>query len=592
MKLAKFHYDSVKNIAVLLAVFHLQMHLLVASLTIDIWFWKGLIADFMKVREKYFEQMEKKHSRRKGTKPTLSTLAADAAATTAREEEEDTDSDQSLEIEDDDDQDTLKHHHRSLKAFENDDAADKDPEGDNEDGDLGPEDRIERNILRSFVAGDDRAVRDETSDDEGNQTDAQAANESWFDVSPPDDPDLLAWYDNVVGLPGLGGVAKKEELKFKYSRQLHMASVAREASKNIHEKAKRLVIQTYCQGQQVAENKDVDFSLALQWLCQRSKRFEALWSFLYEKLVLMMDPFAAWEDGDSLPVHQHLGAYMCMLTYATNDKMANSSKVVPWLLVYLSATLYRAEKRPDLVAISALNCKYVYDVFIEHLNSLFKRSLANNIKVTPAAIKEVSSRVRPKWETKRTCMRVLGMQRKKYKPELRCDRDRVRTASFKSTLEGAEQYLYKSLEEAAADVSDEQEFITVRDEVDVGFQRLPGFIKMFQRRLAKATWPASDEEVAQAKSTAAQKVEAATKSLTAFYKALPKAKLLTRTRTQLLADLTEVRYKGRHALNKKQMLEAVCKLFGIPVPCAPPPAGAAAATAAPIHPMELDDERR
>jgi len=113
-------------------------------------------------------------------------------------------------------------------------------------------------------------------------------------------------------------------------------------------------------------------------MCQQSPAFLRYWNFLENDLRMWIDPFLRWEEGDSLPVHQHLGTYILHLTYYTNNKYWKQARVVPWLLCYLGATLYRMDKRPDLVKLSAFICKHVYDAFIEHLNSVFKHLLPNN----------------------------------------------------------------------------------------------------------------------------------------------------------------------------------------------------------------------
>lgn len=64
-------------------------------------------------------------------------------------------------------------------------------------------------------------------------------------------------------------------------------------------------------------------------------------------------------------------------TYA-KAKHWKQARVVPWLLCHLGAVLYRVERRPDLVKLSARVCKHVYDAFIEHLNAIFKHLAPTN----------------------------------------------------------------------------------------------------------------------------------------------------------------------------------------------------------------------
>mmetsp|Transcript_3881 Transcript_3881/g.12039 ORF Transcript_3881/g.12039 Transcript_3881/m.12039 type:complete len:91 (+) Transcript_3881:705-977(+) len=72
-------------------------------------------------------------------------------------------------------------------------------------------------------------------------------------------------------------------------------------------------------------------------MCQQSPAFLRYWNFLENDLCMWIDPFLRWEEGDSLPVHQHLGTLAALLP-----------------------------RRHDLVKLSAFICKHVYDAFIEH----------------------------------------------------------------------------------------------------------------------------------------------------------------------------------------------------------------------------------
>lgn len=101
---------------------------------------------------------------------------------------------------------------------------------------------------------------------------------------------------------------------------------------------------------------------------------------------MWIEPLWRWEEGELFHVHRHLRTYIRNLAYYTNEKRWKQARVVPWLFRHLGAVLYQMEHRSDLVKLSTLLCRHVYDAFIEHLASVFKHLMPINTALTPELV--------------------------------------------------------------------------------------------------------------------------------------------------------------------------------------------------------------
>mmetsp|Transcript_15482 Transcript_15482/g.50712 ORF Transcript_15482/g.50712 Transcript_15482/m.50712 type:complete len:192 (-) Transcript_15482:52-627(-) len=147
------------------------------------------------------------------------------------------------------------------------------------------------------------------------------------------------------------------------------------------------------------------------------------------------------------------------------------------------------DQRPDLVQLSASICKYVYDAFIEHLNSVFKHLLPTNTALTPELVKRASAVVKPRWAIRDRMGSLLGTRRTSRKPEILQDRERIRSPSFKPTLDKTADFIIANFKAIINDGRSSSTGDVFEDKAAVGFSWLPSFVEQYRMRLQTNKWP-------------------------------------------------------------------------------------------------------
>lgn len=166
----------------------------------------------------------------------------------------------------------------------------------------------------------------------------------------------------------------------------------------------------------------------------------------------------------------------------------------------MNATLYRIKERPDLVRVDARTCKHGNDVFIEHLNSVFSRSIPSNTKITPELIKTSSCLVSARWRLADVMKRMLRRKRKPATPEILQDERRIHSPSFKDTLEAGKRFIMGKFEDELKKIADGCPTpcaAAKRNKAAIGLQWLPSFADHYDVRLGRAKEPTTktSEEV-------------------------------------------------------------------------------------------------
>ena len=100
-----------------------------------------------------------------------------------------------------------------------------------------------------------------------------------------------------------GGLPKKDRVVINYERLLHVVSGLHAAAEQAKETIEQLALAHYSEH---GPGSSADIAGAVDWLCCASPAFQRAWHFYYVQLPAWIVPFCQWEDGDSLPVHQHL----------------------------------------------------------------------------------------------------------------------------------------------------------------------------------------------------------------------------------------------------------------------------------------------
>jgi hypothetical protein len=278
----------------------------------------------------------------------------------------------------------------------------------------------EDDVQNSFIDAVDDDEEEEEEEEEGEEEQEESATEQSrkFDEEPRD---TGCWWGSfaerasnfsvfrgasskagVAGLPNLGGgsFAATKGSKINYGRLRYFAQLLFAAflqtrawivTKTRGAYMKANPAPEAVDGQATVAPVDVAEHLVLEWACRTSPKFQMRWNFFENELRMYIEPFCQWEKGDSTGVYNHLPVYILHLCYYANQAHWRKARVAPWLLSHLAATLYRIRLRPDLLKLAAMNCKRVYDAFIEHLNAVIKRDMPTNTPIEPKHVVAASS---------------------------------------------------------------------------------------------------------------------------------------------------------------------------------------------------------
>ena len=203
-------------------------------------------------------------------------------------------------------------------------------------------------------------------------------------------------------------------------------------------------------------------------------------------------------------MYQHLPIYVLHFIYYVNQKTWRSSRVVPWLLSHLAASLYRLTHRLDLFRLCAWNCKMINDIFVEHMNSVLARALPKHTRVQLKHLVRASLVCKARWLLRDVLARLFGQNRKPRKPELQQDEDRIRSPAFEPTLRKCSEWVV-SLFVVELEKLDNGEptVMVVDDKAKIGLAWLPAFARQFSERLSRSTI----EKPTRAKKTGPQMLE-------------------------------------------------------------------------------------
>jgi len=271
-----------------------------------------------------------------------------------------------------------------------------------------------------------------------------------------------------------------------------------------------LVIARARRAAEAAGEQNLSDDEVVDWCCRKSQRFRYLWRLLDVELRMWMKPFLAYDHGNARLLYAYLPRMILYFIYYTNGARWRSSRIVPWLLSHLAATIYRISKRPDLQRTFARCCKMANDIFIEHLNSVLKRLVPVNTKITAARIKLASCVVSAKWALGNAVKRILGFKHKPPTSELLQDEKRIKSKSFKPTLDMGSKYWWKMFEDEIVNIEAGKPTpcaAALRDKAAIGFAHVPSFSKMYKERLRRATVP--KEKTAEARRDEAAEVASA-----------------------------------------------------------------------------------
>ena len=624
-KAAKLFYAEVRHLCVLLSVFHLQKHGLESLFTdqVDFLFWGQYLVDVMEYRKTAMQTLLDKSRPAVAVAARAEARAAPAPAGEALEEasEEAEDSAEALEVldgldmrprDDDESQGVIGSVRRAgpvtrwLSEMIGGGRAEPETQADDTLVDTGAEIRaqIEKSIVEADVEAEDELF------------DQQNAPEPPAAAPPAAAPAPAA----PATLPKLGGRPGQEKTgrKINYGRlryfmlglchafQLSKAEIiklAREAATEL--------------GQTCETDDDV-----IEWACSSSERFRYLWKLLDNELHMWTKPFLDWDHGNSRTVYAYLPTYTLHFIFYTNEARWRSSRIaprgvlvprctippgarrgnsrrggrspdtfsdhqkgtaaqVPWLMSHLAATLYRITNRPDLIRTAARTCKHVQDIFIEHLNSVFKRLVPWNTKITAEIIKKVSCLVSARWRLRGIVQRFLGKNVKEPKSELLQDEERITSAPYARTLEFSKAWVVEQFKDELRAVKNGSPTPCVahaRDKAAVGMAWAPSFSKHYLGRLGRATGkekaPPTEEELRVQDAV----VVVATAKYKAELKTVDDVRALDLIATK--AALTAMKVTGRGAkiagkeMNKSQRQDVLIKFLGLAA-AAPAPATAA-----------------
>jgi hypothetical protein len=309
--------------------------------------------------------------------------------------------------------------------------------------------------------------------------------------------------------PRTGGVSHKEktETKVKYSRLLfinQLLFVVWAAGSDVDNCGLREIIvektRTAYRKAFPDATDDDDERTVIEWACKKSSDFQFLWNQLDNELRMMIEPFQAWViHGDTLPVHAHLGAYVLLMVYNVNAKNWKAAKTPGWVISYLGQTLYRwfgvdGKDRRDVLAVLGCICKSLNDVFVEHTNSVMRRSIPQNQTVTFNDIQGASSMIGPIRAISAGLRKMTGSTAKASKSELERNEDRAKGPRFSEARRkvGAEllRRFSRALDVAAGLKVDE----TAREcnVMEVGFKALPAILAHMAQKMASSNfmaWP-------------------------------------------------------------------------------------------------------
>lgn len=207
---------------------------------------------------------------------------------------------------------------------------------------------------------------------------------------------------------------------------------------------------------------------------------------------------------------------------------------------------------------AASNCKHVYDAFVEHLNAQYASVLPSNTPITFDVVKAASSIVKPRWELLNELRMVFGMKRKQRKAEILEDRDRVRSASFRPTFDATVNFIVEKFDATIqADNLGQQATVAFVNKSKIGFEWLPFFLRAYDKRKERATWPKGAETREREASARSEKLEELKRDLT--YDEVQAMK-----NVDLRALLTTIKLKGRGKLQRKaDMVEAIAREFNL-----------------------------
>jgi hypothetical protein len=433
---AKLKYDDVNMVAVLLAVFHLQKHLVEDSF-MDHKNFTHIYAPFlvfcMNYRAAHFQSLMNKK-----------------AAVQPEDEDEE------LEEEDQETISKVSKGLARLDVFSN--------EGETVDEEQQRRVVTEDDVHNLYIDEvDDEEEEEEEEEEEQEEQEFSATEQSenfdaqsrstgcWWASFVKKAADFSVFRNastkaGVNGLPDLGGgsFASSKGSKINYGRLRYFVQLLFAAFLQSRDWIVTKTREAYMRanpapeavdGQPTEAPVEVSERLVLEWACRKSHKFQMIWNFFDNEVRMYVEPFCQWEKGDSTGVYSHLPVYILHLCYYANQAHWRKARVTPWLLSHLAATLYRIQHRKDLLKLAARSCKRVYDAFIEHLNAVIKGDLPANTAIEPKHLVAASSTVKSRWTLQGIFDRFSGHQRKPPKPELQQDEDRIHSAAFKPTLD-------------------------------------------------------------------------------------------------------------------------------------------------------------
>jgi hypothetical protein len=536
-------YDCVSNHIVLMAIFHLQKHLLEASFCDPhnfVYFWVDILVSL----DYRAEAME---TTSKGMKSSLS--------------RDDDDEVEGLEL-------------------EGDEAA-LDP---TEDGSVlevvtaegvTPVESTAEALLTARMEMEEESDEEDSVDDDGAGEPSSAA------------------------APKTGGLSHKEKqkMKVKYEKLLSIAQLLlvvwdKQAAPDVDNCAAReAVVEKVRVAYREAFSESaagVDESVVIEWACKMSPEFQHLWNQMDNELRMMIEPFKAWViHGDALPVHAHLAPFILLLIYYVNMKNWKQAKTPTWVIMYLAQTLYRwhgkeGKNRRDIMAAFGCWCKHVNDLNVELTNSVLRRSISRYLKATFKTVLDASMMINPRRAVAYGMSKLIGSKKKATKSEVERNEERAKSTRFSDAREKVRRELLRKTDFALAVALGKKasEMPRPKNKLVIGFEAVPAFLDQIELASNSdrfKTWPPKRKQrgtFVERKQAERDKEESRDKHAAKLQNNLTYKDILTAGATKLMdmakTVMTSDEYRKtdettgkRRALRKGELQELFLSKFGL-----------------------------